>query len=168
MLPTRAVSFTLRLGLAATFAYAAIAKSAEVDNANVSPTIFADWSRSIVAGRIVVGTEALMALWLISGLESNVAGAVSLVVLSAFTGLILMELARDHPKPCGCMGPLAVLGPERVQLSLRLDLVRNGFMMIGAAWLYLVPRCDLTFRSLPEKYFARVVAIILRRAGETI
>lgn len=72
-------------------------------------------------------------------MEVNLAGVMTLALLAAFSGVVVVELGREHPKPCGCMGssPAVAADPYAIRSSLRRDLARNVSMMIGAAWLYL-------------------------------
>jgi hypothetical protein len=148
----------MRLTLAAMFSYAATGKVRNFAAGERVPTIFGEWAPSAPVRGIVIGAEALLAVWLMSGIKKNVAGAVALTLLSAFTGLVLMELRTDHPKPCGCMGPQAQVSAALVRTLLRLDLLRNVFMMAAAAWLYLLPQSSQT-----QGHGQRGVSIIVAR-----
>jgi hypothetical protein len=130
-------NFVMRLLLASVFAYASITKAWPRERGGLTPTVYSDWAQGPFARHTVIGAEAVLALWLISGRRSDAAAAVSLALLSAFTGLVVMELTKDHPKACGCMGTNAIVEPAVIRAWLRFDLLRDVFMMAGAGWLYL-------------------------------
>jgi hypothetical protein len=136
----RWLQIAVRFALAAIFLYAATAKALRQDAGQMaSNSIYGEWAQSIPLGYALIFAEAALAIWLFSGLEVNVAGVITLVVLAAFSGMVVFELGRERPKPCGCMGsPSAVVAsPNTVRSALRRDLARNVFMMAGAAWLYV-------------------------------
>ncbi len=136
----RWLQILVRFGLATIFLYAATAKTLRHNVGQIaSNSIFGEWSRSMPMGYLLISGEAVLAVWLLSGLEVNAAGVMTLAILSAFSGLVVLELGQEYPKPCGCMGTQSVVATNlnAIRISLRHDLARNVFMMIGAAWLYL-------------------------------
>jgi hypothetical protein len=140
----------VRFCLAVVFLYAAFAKAKQFEAPEtVSNSIFQEWAGSIWLRCSLICGEALLAMWLASGIEVGMAGMGTLVILSAFSGLIVVQLAQEYPKPCGCMGSQvnSILNPNAIRLSLQRDLTRNVLMMIGAAWLY--------FSATPQKRFAK-------------
>jgi hypothetical protein len=135
------IRIAVRIGLGLTFLYAAIAKALTTDFGQNSPTIFADWSNFSAGRFILIGIELILGLWLSSGIKASLAGIVTLAMVSAFSGLIILEFGRPHPKPCGCMGTNSVTtSPEIVRPSLLLDLARNSLIMGCGGWLYLSSR----------------------------
>ncbi|MGA2443058.1 MAG: MauE/DoxX family redox-associated membrane protein [Tepidisphaeraceae bacterium] len=135
---TRRLQTAVRIALAAIFLYAAATKALRSDGGQVPSTIFAEWSRSTLVRHALIGGEAGLAVWMLSGVEVDLAGVVAMAILSVFTGLVILELVSEHPKPCGCSGTQAVVtDPSVIRSSLRFDLTRNVFMMAGAAWLYV-------------------------------
>ncbi|MGD0464275.1 MAG: MauE/DoxX family redox-associated membrane protein [Tepidisphaeraceae bacterium] len=135
----RWLQIVVRFGLAAIFLYAATAKALRYDSGQIaSNNIYGEWSRSNPLGHVLICGEAVLAIWLFSGSELSMAGVFTLAILSAFSGLVVLELGQEHPKPCGCMGSQSAVAtnPNTIQSSLRHDLARNVVMMIGAAWLY--------------------------------
>jgi hypothetical protein len=130
--------FAIRISLAIVFLYSGTAKIFRRDMGQTRPTIFAEWSHSTPVRYTAVCGEVALSLWLLSGMKSNAAGILALAILSAFSGLIVLELGRDRPKPCGCMGAQSIAtDPRVIRSSLQFDLTRNGVMMAGAAWLFL-------------------------------
>jgi uncharacterized membrane protein YphA (DoxX/SURF4 family) len=130
----------LRFAIAAMFLYAALAKAFRQDLGQAaSPYIFGDWLRSIPLRYALICAEAMLAIWLFSGLKVSWAGMITLAMLSVFSGVIVVELGQKHPKPCGCMGSQATIAtnPIAIKASLRTDLARNALLMMGAAWVYL-------------------------------
>jgi len=134
----RWVQIVLRFAMATVFSYAAATKPIQQKTAHVSATIYAEWSQSPTVRYAAICTEALLAIWLFSGFKANLAGVFTLAMLSVFTGLIILQLQAELPKPCGCFGaPQGKLSIGTIRASLRFDLLRNLFMMTGAAWLFL-------------------------------
>jgi hypothetical protein len=134
---TRRLQTAVRIALAAIFLYAAATKALRSEGGQAPSTIFAEWSRSTFVRYVVIGGETGLAAWMLTGVEVDLAGVVAMAILSAFTGLVILELVSEHPKPCGCSGIHTVAAdPGAVRSSLRFDLARNVVMMAGAAWLY--------------------------------
>jgi hypothetical protein len=127
----------VRLLLAATFLWAAVSKSMPraLDNPD---TIYDQWLKSPAERYVWAGMEAAITLWIISGVCRRASAAVIIVLLSTFSGLIVSEMMREFPEPCGCMGRdfLTHHDPNAIRRSLVLDLARNGIMITGAAWLF--------------------------------
>lgn len=157
-----------RFVLAAIFAYAAIGKSSQSYALASIPTMFTDWSSSSAGRWIFIGAEAALALWLVSGVRVDVAGAIVVILLSAFIGLIIMELAKDHPKPCGCMGVRARLDENSIRVSLQFDLIRNGLMTIAAAWLYLCSIATHGQTGLHQATVSIIDRLMPQRRGNAI
>ena len=134
----RRLQTAVRIALAAIFLYAAATKALRSDGGQAPSTIFAEWSRSPFVRYAVIGGETGLAAWMLTGVEVDLAGVVAMAILSAFTGLVILELVSEYPRPCGCTGIHAVAAdPGAIRSSLRFDLARNVFMMAGAAWLYV-------------------------------
>jgi hypothetical protein len=135
--------FVVRLLLAAVFAYASVVKAMDKSSAQSSPTIFSNFSPSSPIHWTVIGAEAFLAVWLVSGIEISAGSAVAIILLSVFTGILLTELTKDRPLPCGCSGaPKAVMGVLSVRRSLRIEIIRNLLMLIAASFLFLLPRAS--------------------------
>ena len=108
-------------------------------------------------GRYVwIGFEAGMGMWLVSGIRGRASAVTLLILLSIFSGLIVAEMTREFPKPCGCMGAefVAMHDPAAIRRSLALSLTRNAAMMSGAAWLFLGAGRSRkqNLQPLPEKW----------------
>jgi uncharacterized membrane protein YphA (DoxX/SURF4 family) len=129
-----------RIAIAVMFLYAASAKAFRQDVGQAaSAYIFGDWLPSILLRYALICGEAMLAIWLFSGVKVIWAGMMTLAMLSVFSGVIVVELGQKHPKPCGCMGPQATIptNPNVIKTALRSDLARNALLMMGAGWLYL-------------------------------
>lgn len=86
-------------------------------------------------GPVWAGLEVALGLLLIAGAFPSLVRPAALLVLSAFVGILALELLSPTPRVCGCLGTLVLptLGP-RVQLglSLTLDLVLIGLLLLPA------------------------------------
>jgi uncharacterized membrane protein YphA (DoxX/SURF4 family) len=135
------IQLVVRLILALIFAHAAVAKIFDANSPQASPTIFSSLSTSSSIRWSVVGGEILMAVWLISGIETNTASAVTIAILSGFSGIVLVELTKNNPLPCGCTGASkALMDAYSIRRSLHFDLVRDLLMMGAASFLLMLPR----------------------------
>jgi hypothetical protein len=104
-------------------------------------TIYDQWSQDGWMRLCIIGGESCLAFWLLSGIAKRHAGLVVVMVLSAFSGLIIVEMNKPNPKPCGCLdAPVAKEeNPQATRRSLVLSLAGNGMMIVGAGWLFLAP-----------------------------
>jgi uncharacterized membrane protein YphA (DoxX/SURF4 family) len=131
----------VRLFMALIFAHAAVAKIFDANSPRTSPTIFSTLSTSSPMRWAVIGTEILLAVWLISGIETNAAGAVAIAILSGFSGVVLVELTKNNPLPCGCTGASkALMDTYSIRRSLQFDLMHDLLMMGAASFLLMLPR----------------------------
>jgi uncharacterized membrane protein YphA (DoxX/SURF4 family) len=131
----------VRLILAAIFAIAAIDKMSDADSRKSAPTVYSELFSSAVVPSAVISAEIFLAVWLMSGLGEKGAAAIAIVILSVFAGVVLLELTKDNPKPCGCLGaPKHLSDVSAIRRSLQIDLIRNLIMMVAASLLYLLPR----------------------------
>jgi hypothetical protein len=131
----------VRIGLGMIFLYAATSKGLTSDPKSNPSTLFAEWSNFGAGRLILIGIELILGLWLFSGAKTSMAGIMTLAMVSAFSGLIILEIGRPHPKPCGCMGTNSVASStEVVRSSLFFDLARNSLIMVCGGWLYLSSR----------------------------
>jgi hypothetical protein len=123
-----------RLLIAGTFLWAAFAKL-RMGQSNAPPaTLYEQWAQAYSIHYALIFSEVALAVWLLSNCRQRAATIAVVVVLSAFSGLLLAELGRDHPLPCGCMGAeyLAAHDPAAVRITLAWSLGRNTFL-IGIA-----------------------------------
>jgi uncharacterized membrane protein YphA (DoxX/SURF4 family) len=108
--------------------------------ANDGPTIYQHWLAVHASLRVLVpGFEMLLGIWLLIGIRPRAASFLTIMAISAFTGIIAMELTKDHPKPCGCMGAIAAsYEPAAIRKELFWALTRNILMIGGACYCYVV------------------------------
>jgi hypothetical protein len=126
------------MALAGFLAYAAAAKLILGGWQGTADTIVAAWAGTPLLHYALIAAELVLAGWLVIGTCPRSSAAVALLLLSAFSGLIVREMRKDHPKPCGCAGAVVDADdPAAVRRSLMFSLGRNGLMMAGAAWLFL-------------------------------
>lgn len=88
----------------------------------------------------LIGYEALLGAWLLSGIKSRWAAWVMLATLLAFCVLIAREVISPDPLGCGC-GLQPVLpgrGPDEVRGELMMSLLRNVTLMLGAGYVILM------------------------------
>jgi hypothetical protein len=131
------IQWVVRCGLAALFFWAAYAKIALSPQ---GPTLYQHWITLYPALRYLVpGAEILLGVWLLVGLRPKLASLATVVMISAFSGLLAMEMTREHPRPCGCMGlaASAAYDPRVVYWGLLGGLTRNVGIIIGAGFLFL-------------------------------
>ena len=86
----------------------------------------------------ILGAETIVGVWLISGWGRRWASGMAGFLLLAFTAVMIWELRRTDPDPCGC-GISAVFsdgGDPRV--ALKAAIVRNVILLAGCAWIGLV------------------------------
>jgi hypothetical protein len=88
---------------------------------------------------VIITAEAILGLWLLSGLAGGTAGFTSVITLSLFTGAIILDMFQPHPLPCGCMGAayVAAHSPAAVERGLAMGMARNLFLAILAATVWL-------------------------------
>jgi len=128
----------VRIVLAAILLYAGWRKALDSPKQS-EPTIFSNWSKQPPVRWVAICGELALGVWLISGVESRAATIVFLIVISSFTGLIVVELGKEFPVPCGCSGGHGnLMDPSTVRASLRFDVLRNLLLIVGAAWSYLL------------------------------
>lgn len=134
------LQFVMRLFLAGVFAYAAITKALDPPSSTKNLTIFSSLSSKSIVRSTIIGAESFLAFWLIFGKRTVAASAITIASLSAFTGIVLLELTKSYPKPCGCMGsPKTLMDVLAIRRSLYIDLTRNLLLLITACSLYFLP-----------------------------
>lgn len=129
--------WTVRLcawGLGLTFLAAALPKLAD-------PPGFAE---AIHAYRLVPGPalapmalalpwlEGLVALGLITGFLRRSAALIAMLLLAVFMAALAINLIHGHPVDCGCFGTAAPRTVVERLRAMRLDLLRDGALMILA------------------------------------
>ena len=129
----------IRLILAILFLWTAYAKLVMPAG---GPTMYEHWLTLWPPLRFLVpGAEAFLGFWLLIGVWARSATIVAIVLVSCFCGLLVAEMGKSHPLPCGCMGALAAAyDPKAIRTGLILDLGRNVFIIVGACWLCLAVR----------------------------
>ena len=85
--------------------------------------------------------ELLAALALITGRARRSAALLVLLLLATFMAALALNLAHGNPVDCGCFGASSVVRtvPERLR-SMRLDLLRDGALMLLAGVALFAPR----------------------------
>jgi uncharacterized membrane protein YphA (DoxX/SURF4 family) len=128
----------IRIVIAGVFLLAAWGKFRAGRNEGTPVTIYDGWSQKAQVRYAIMACEAATGIWLLWGRWSRTSAAVVVVLLSVFSGLIVAEFGRDHPRPCGCFGDafVAAHDPVAIRVSLQLDLMRNALLITGATWLY--------------------------------
>lgn len=117
--------WVLRGLVAAVFLWAGITKAywgaagpTTVYSAVIPPASLAHWS--------VVGGEIALGLWLLTGWREAMAATLAAMVLSGFSAVIVVELFRPAPRPCGCgVPPSRIATVAAVRRSLGVALGRN-------------------------------------------
>jgi hypothetical protein len=130
------MSSVLRLFLAMMLAWAGVSK---VLVAQGSTTVYEVWITDYPLLKWAIpGGEILLAVWLLSGRKPRASSLAAILLLSAFTGLLLLETMRVHPRPCGCFGPVPASDePAAIRIELFKGICRNVVMLAGISYLYL-------------------------------
>lgn len=150
MIKTFQVLARLMAGLI--FLYFAVSKMLHGDPSHEPTTVFAAWSRNPCVRYGLIATEMILAAWLLSGFKENVAGILAMSLVSAFTGLLILELQKEHPRPCGCTGTRLVTADlHQIRASLRVDLGRNAILMVCTGLLFLSARGQENIANIPSR-----------------
>jgi hypothetical protein len=127
----------LRIFISSFFLFAAFGKLGTAAEATAAPTIYSEWAKTPTIRYIMLAFEVGLALSLSSGCFPRASAVTVGLALLGFSWLVALELRRDRPKPCGCIGAdLVTTDPNNAPASLKLHLAANG-LMIGAV-TYLV------------------------------
>lgn len=127
----------VRLSLAGVFLWFAIGKA--LASGPHYPTILAALPRMGTGlQRSLIVAEAALGTWLLVGKRVRASALVTIFALCVFSAVIGVELTKEHPKPCGCMGAAeaALRDPVAIRRGLILDLARNGVLVGFAIILY--------------------------------
>jgi uncharacterized membrane protein YphA (DoxX/SURF4 family) len=131
------LKWTATVIVAATFLLAGLGKIAWPTTA--APSMIDRYFPSGQSVRAVGLIEVGLALWLLSMRTPGWAAAFAGLVLAGFTALIIAELARTQPLPCGCLPSTpGAMDPFAIRKGLWIGVGRNVFL-IGlcalSAWL---------------------------------
>jgi uncharacterized membrane protein YphA (DoxX/SURF4 family) len=105
-------------------------------------TLYEQWVATYAWARYVVpAMELLLGAWVLSGLRPGLAACFTIALLSGFSGILIAELGKDHPKPCGCFGGAnSVYDPNIIRMGLIVGLARNVLIIAGMCYLFLAVR----------------------------
>jgi len=86
----------------------------------------------------LVTGEVVLSLWLLSGRMAKTAAFTTLVLLSLFSGAILLEMGKEHPQPCCCLGLAYVKShdPTMIMRQLQVGLLLDILLMAGAVAIF--------------------------------
>lgn len=94
-------------------------------------TMVSRYMKSPEAVRALGFCEIGLALWMLSGFMSRFSGMVAIAVLGIFTLLILVELQKNQPLPCGCLEVKpGQMDPYSVRKGLWMSVGRNAALGI--------------------------------------
>src|SRR5271170_3254256 len=97
------VHCALRLVIAGLLAYAAFQKLKQPQDASPTRTVLDAWSDGSPAFRYsLVAIEFGIAMWLIAAITPRTTALCAIILFSAFSGALAVEIKRPHPRPCGC------------------------------------------------------------------
>lgn len=89
-------------------------------------TMVSRYLKSPEAVRALGLCEIGLALWMLSGFMPRFSGTVAIAVLGIFTLLILVELQKNQPLPCGCLEVKpGQMDPHTVRKGLWMSVGRN-------------------------------------------
>jgi len=100
-----------------------------------------------------IGGELLLACWLMSGIASRASALVTVALLSSFSGILVVELQKKRPKPCGCLATISEYDEAAIRRQLIHGVSRNVMLAgIAGGLFYCVPPAavpsDVRSRSL--------------------
>jgi hypothetical protein len=131
----------LRILVGLVFLYSSGSKLLTTTPQLTMPTIFSDWSQHPTIRFVTICGEAVIGLWMLSGIRPATASLLTIACVSGFSALLTVEIGKPIPKPCGCMGPSITLqSVHEVRAGLYLDLLRNAGLMAATGWIYLKPK----------------------------
>jgi uncharacterized membrane protein YphA (DoxX/SURF4 family) len=156
LMPT--TRFLARITIACVFLFAAFSNIRSGNAAGIPDTLYEQLSQTHPAHYASIACEAAIGLWLLSPRWTRGAAIVVILLLSVFSGLIVADLQRDRPMPCGCMGAefVATHDPSAIRKSLIWSLIRNS-LLIGGAQLLLFTGDQ---RSNTRKYSSASDAVL--------
>lgn len=85
----------------------------------------------------ILAIETIIGLWVISSWRPRWSVMAAGTMLLAFCALLGAELWRETPMNCGC-GMRQVFPDGDPRVGLIIGLVRNGVLLLGCVWLYLL------------------------------
>jgi prepilin-type processing-associated H-X9-DG protein/prepilin-type N-terminal cleavage/methylation domain-containing protein len=103
-----------------------------------SATLIGHWTdgRADRVAFIAVG-EMILGSWILSGFFARAAALTAVGAISAFSGVILTELEKPAPRPCGCFNPLIMPGANASARNvLQIALGRNVLLLGLAAAIW--------------------------------
>ncbi|MBS1767278.1 MAG: DoxX family membrane protein [Acidobacteria bacterium] len=93
--------------------------------------------------------EGLVALALIAGFLRRNAALIAALLLALFMAALAINLVHGHPVDCGCFGAAAPRSVAERLRAMRLDLLRDGALMILAVLVLRSPSAQDTGRPAP-------------------
>ena len=83
--------------------------------------------------------EIVLRSWVVSGYRFRIAGVLVLILLSAFSGLLVRELQQDSPKSCGCFLSASSSDEDASSAKRRLLLSLTFNVALGAGVVSALP-----------------------------
>jgi hypothetical protein len=134
----RLAKSAVRVCIAAVLLWAAVTKLAGGAAVGVHTTIFFEWMRTPLERALFCAAEIALAILFLAQLWPRIIALWLIFVLSLFIGVLFLDLLRERPKPCGCMGNSGqTQTTSEIRKSLIFEVCRNGLLMAGTAWIFL-------------------------------
>jgi hypothetical protein len=133
------LTWSIKILIAGVLVWAAMAKIFAPPG---GATLYEHWVTTYPWMRYVVpGVELLLGAWVLRGLWPGLAACCTIALLSGFSGILIAELGKAHPKPCGCFGGGgSIYDPNVIRMGLILGLARNALVIAGMCYLFLAVR----------------------------
>ena len=121
---------TTTILVALVFAAAGVQKIRNPDPFGTMLGHYVDTKQGVTAvGCMEIG----LALWLLSFRTPRLASSFAAIALVAFTLLIVFELSRNAPLPCGCLEATpGAENPQSIRQGLYVSIGRNVFLILCA------------------------------------
>ncbi len=90
---------------------------------------------------ILITTELLLAIWLLSGKLKRTALLVALILFAAFTSVLCYEITKDDPRPCGCSKEERIENAQQVKKQLAMQITLDAAVIAAAGYgIFLLSR----------------------------
>ena len=136
----RFANIALRLLVGGVFFWAAAVQTFRPHTgAPEQPTMYGRWVRpGSGADAAISVAELLLGLWMILGRFPRVAAVFCTGVLIFYTVLLIMELRRETPLPCGCFWVVPdQASPIEVRHQIMIGIARNLLLIFSCGFVFV-------------------------------
>jgi type II secretory pathway pseudopilin PulG len=135
---------------------------------NVQPTgtILAEYVSETPAALALIGLgEFATGVLLLRFRRSRIVLLMGMVPCAAFSGLVMSELGRSDPRPCGCFRLQSLANTDTARLQLRTSAAFNLTLLLGITIRYAGSTKRARLRPPDSAIAARCVGMATRSGG---